>query len=229
MLSKSQLKRMFLRVLYEIQYGKMKNYSHGIDNIVPQWMNEYWELKMTKEDIQRAYEAIQELKTSGLIVKDATQREEVFQVLTPKGVEFVEKQKDPDVHGLQLEAIIKNPQLLKKCLGAFNDDNYENAIFLAYKLVEETVRNKAELDSSYFGAKLINTALHPDKGKLMIPSCELQHEQEGIYNMFKGAIAFFKNPSSHRTVCYDDRLLTIKIIALADLLLQILSTAQQRS
>jgi len=54
------------------------------------------------------------------------------------------------------------------------------------------------------------------------------HEQEGVYNLFKGAIAFFKNPSSHRTINYDNKLVAIEIIALAELLLQILSTAQPR-
>jgi hypothetical protein len=54
------------------------------------------------------------------------------------------------------------------------------------------------------------------------------HEQEGAYNLFKGAIALFKNPSSHRTVNYDDRLAVIQIIAFAELLLRIISTAQLR-
>jgi len=219
---------MFLRVLYEIQYGKMQNYSNGIDSIVPAWMNEYLRIKMTKEDIQLTYEAIQELKNSGLIVKDATQSEDVFQVLTPKGKEIVEKQRDPDIHGLQLEQVVKNTELLSRCLNTFNDDKYEDAIFQAYKFVEEEVRKKAGLDSSFYGDSLMTEALHPNKGKLIIPSCKLPNEQRGVYNLFKGAIAFFKNPSSHRTVNYDDRLVAIEIIAFAELLLQILSTAQSR-
>ena len=81
---------MFLQVLYEIQYGKMKSYSNGIDSIVPNWMNEYFKIKMKEENIQLTYEAIQELKTSGMIVKDATQSEDVFQLLTQRGKEIVE-------------------------------------------------------------------------------------------------------------------------------------------
>lgn len=226
--SKNQLKRMFLRVLYEIQYGKMDRFSNDINTIIRAWMNEYFEVELTEEEIQYTFEVIPELKISGLIAQDASQDSEVFQVLTQKGREVVEKQQDPDVYGLQLEQVIKNTDILSRCLEIFNADRYEEAIFSAYKLVEEEVRNKAGLDPSDYGIPLMTKALHPDRGKLIIPSCRLRNEQEGVYNLFKGAIAFFKNPSSHRTVNYDSKLVAIEIIALAELLLQILSTAQPR-
>jgi len=229
MLSKKQLKTMFLKVLYEIQYGKLKGYSNGIDSIVPQWMNQYYSTKLTQEECQLTHEVIQELKASGLIVQDASQSSSMFQVLTPRGKEIVERQKDPDIYGLQLEQVIKNAGLLSRCLDIFNNDDYEIAIFTAYKMIEEEVRKKAGLDASFYGDTLITEALHPTKGKLLIPSCKLANEQEGVYNLFKGSIGFFKNPSSHRTVNYEDRLNTIEILALADLLLQILSTAQPRT
>jgi len=227
--SKSQLKKMFLKVLYEVQYGKMKGHSRGIDSIVNSWMNKYYGIKMSREEIQLTMEAIQELKISGLIVKDATQASDVFQLLTAKGKEIVEKQRDPEIYDLQLEQIIKNDRLLSKCLSNFNDDDFETAIFSAYKLVEEEVRTKAMLGADDYGVVLMTKALHPDNGKLRIPTCQLHQEQEGVYNLFKGSIAFFKNPSSHRTVNYNDRMVTMKIIALAELLLQTLSTAVMRS
>lgn len=227
--SKSQLKKMFLKVLYEIQYGKMKGHSWGIDSVVPAWMNKYYGIKMSREEIQLTMEAIQELEVSGLIVKDATQPSDVFQLLTAKGKEIVERRRDPEIYDLQLEQIIKNDKLLSKCLNNFNDDDFETAIFSAYKLVEEEVRTKAMLEADDLGVVLMTKALHPDNGKLKIPACQLHQEQEGVYNLFKGSIAFFKNPSSHRTVNYDDRLIALKIITLAELLLQILSTAEMRS
>lgn len=227
--SKNELKRMFLKILYDIQYGTWQGRSWGTDSIVPTWMNEYWKMEMTSEDIKKTYEAIQELKTSGLIVQDPSQRDDVFQILTEKGKEIVEKQRDPDIHCVQLEQIVKNAPLLEKCLETFKEDRYEEAIFSAYKLVEEKVRGKAGLGLDDIGMTLMTKALHPNTGKLIIPSCKLPNEQEGVYNLFKGAIAFFKNPSSHRTVDYDDRLVTIEIIAFADILLHIISTAQLRS
>ena len=226
MFSKNKLKKMFLEVLYQIQYGSMKGHASGTDSIVSAWINEYYDVKLTDDEIQLVQEAIQELKTSGIISKDATQMYDVFQVLTTKGKKIVEEQKDPDIHGISLDQVISSSNLLSACLSLFNDDEYEHAIFSAFKLIEEEVRKKSVLDPSFFGVNLITKALHPSNGKLQIPSCILASEQEGVYNLFKGAIAFFKNPSSHRTVNYDNRLIAMEIIGLADLLLQILATAQ---
>jgi len=224
--SKHELKKMFLRVLYECLYGKMKDHSSGIDSIVPSWMNKYFNIEMTQEEIQLTYEAIQELKNSGVIVQDSTQYSDVFQVLTAKGKEIVEKQQDPAVHGLRLEEVVNDVDLLFRCLDAFNNGRYEEAIFSSYKLVEETVRCKAGLSPADIGVDLMSKALNPNTGKLTISSCKLPAEQEGVHSLFRGAIAFFKNPSSHRTVNYEDRLIAIKIIAFAELLLNITLTAQ---
>jgi uncharacterized protein (TIGR02391 family) len=227
-LSKSELKKMFLRVLYELQYGKMKAYSWGTGNIVPYWMNEYFKMSLSPEETQLTFEGIQELKTSGIITKDSTQFNDAFQILTTKGKEIVEKQQDPDVFALRLEEVLRNQELLLRCLDSFNSGSYELAVFNAFKLVEETVRTKAGLSASDIGVDLISQAFNSRNGKLIIPSCIVTAEQEGVHSLFRGAIAFFKNPCSHRTVNYEDRLTTIQTIAFAELLLKIVSTSKPR-
>lgn len=227
-LSKSELKKMFLRVLYECLYGKMKSHSRDINSIILSWMNEYFNIKITQQEIQLTHEAIQELKNSGIIVQDSTQ-EDYFQILTAKGKEIVEKQQDPEIFALRLEEVLKNQELLFRCLGPFNDQDYELAVFKAFKFVEESVRAKAELSESDIGVGLMSKAFSSNRGKLIIPACVSSAEQEGIHSLFRGAIAFFKNPSSHRTVNYENRLVAIQAIVVAELLLGILSTAQPRS
>lgn len=229
MLTKNQLKRMFLRVLYEIEEGKMKFHNPNINAIIPGWINEYFSQKLNDEEIQLAYEAVQELRTSSLIVRDATQHSDDFVKLTGKGKKVVKNGKDPDIYGLQLEQLIVNPDILNKCLSSFNEENYEAAIFSAYRFMEEEVRRRSGLDVKCYGDALITQALHPTKGLLTITTCMLDNEKEGVYNLFKGAVAFFKNPSSHRTVKYEDKLIAMEIIGFADLLLQILSTAQLKT
>jgi hypothetical protein len=91
------------------------------------------------------------------------------------------------------------------------------------------VRDRASLGVGDLGVDLMTKALHPSSGKLVIPDCKLIAEQEGVYNLFKGAIALYKNPSSHRTVVYDDRLSVIRVIALAEDLLGILDKAVLRT
>ena len=220
---------MFLRVLYECLYGKMRSRSHGTDSIVPSWMNEYFSIEMAPQEVQLTHEAIQELKNSGIIVQDSTQREDVFQILTAKGKGIVEKQQDPDIFALRLEEAVKNHELLFRCLGPFNDQDYELAVFKAFRFVEESVRAKAGLGESDIGVNLMSKAFSPNRRKLVIPACVSPAEQEGVHSLFRGAIAFFKNPSSHRTVNYENRLVAIQAIVVAELLLSILSTAQLRS
>ncbi len=227
-LSKPELKKMFLRVMYECLYGKMKGHSNGVDSILPHWMNVYYKIDMTEEEIKLTYEAVQELRNSGLIVRDYTQLDEVFQILTAKGKEIVEKQQDPDVFALRLEEVLKSQDLLFRCLGPFNDGDYELAVFKAFRFVEEAVRTKAGLSAEDVGVSLISKSLSPSNGKLSIPACAVPAEQEGVHSLFRGAISFFKNPSSHRTINYESRLVAIQAIVVAELLLNILSTAQPR-
>jgi len=225
-LSKPELKKMFLRVLFECLYGNMQSNSPGIDSIVPRWMNEYFRMEMYPEEIQLTHEAIQELKSSGLIVQDPSQYSDVFQILTAKGKDIVEKQQDPDVYALRLEQVLKNGDLLHKCLDLFNGEKYDSAVFSAFKLVEEAVRAKAGLSEEDFGVNLMSKAFNPSTGKLSIPTLKLPAEQEGIHSLFRGAIAVFKNPSSHRTINYESRFSVLQTIVVAELLLNIVATAQ---
>jgi len=189
-------------------------------------MNEKFEISLTDEQVQLTFQAIDELRRDGFLVKDATQKTDNFLVLTPEGKTLVEKQEDPDVHGIRLEQIVVDKELLKGSLEPFNDGNYEQAIFLAYKHIEERVRSYAKADAKDIGVHLITLALHPKDGKLIVPTCKLPAEQEGVYNLFKGAVEFFKNPSSHRTVNYEDRSVALEILAFGDLLLGILATSK---
>lgn len=224
------LKMMFLRVLNEIQYGGiMHEYPNNVDSIVKDWINVRFNIKITEQERQLAHEAIQDLKTSGLIVRDSGQNDDVFQILTARGKEIVDKQQDPDAYALRLEQVLKNPALLSVCVDSFNEGDYEIAIFKAFRFVEERVRETAHLDAKDIGTELMNKAFNPSAGKLIITTCAVTAEQEGVQSLFRGAISEFKNPSSHRTVNYDDRQVTIQTIAFAELLIGILSKANLRT
>lgn len=227
-LSKAELKRMFLKVLYQVQYGTMRGHSSGTDSIVPHWMNKFFNIELSKTEIQLTHEAIQELKTAGLIVKDSTQFDDVFQVLTSNGKEIVEKMSDPDAFALRPEQVLKNKDLLLVVVDAFNEGDYEIAVFKAFRFVEEKVREKTGLSAKDIGVDLMNKAFNPATGKLVVPSCAVPAEQEGIQSLFRGAISEFKNPSSHRTVDYSNRHVALQTIVFAELLLDILSKATLR-
>jgi uncharacterized protein (TIGR02391 family) len=59
-------------------------------------------------------------------------------------------------------------------------------------------------------------------GHLTDPAAEAG-EKEAMSSLFASALGVFKNPSSHRTVNYDDPLLAAEAVLLADLLLRLLA------
>jgi uncharacterized protein (TIGR02391 family) len=192
--SKSKLKNMFLKVLLELRPGgKLDGHPNNTSTIVSAWMDEYFNIQLTDSERQKLFEGIDELRSANLICQDYEQGPS-FVVLTAKGEKLAAEGKDPDVYGVQLQEVVRNQELLSGCLDSFDVGKYDTAIFSAFRLVEEKLRTKAELDENHLGVNLVTEALHPEKGLLFIPQCKVKSEKEGIYNLFKGAIAFFKNP-----------------------------------
>jgi len=226
--SKTELKKMFLKLLYEVHYGDARRYDWNARGLVNQWMNEYYSTTLSPGEKQLVWEAIQELSVAGLIAGDVTQPSEDFKVLTSKGKALAESQRDIEAYSIRLDDVVKDGELLSRTQDIFDLDRYEEAVFAAFKLVEEKVRTKAGLGPLDIGTDLMSKAFNPSTGRLTVPSAVTKAEQEAVHALFRGAIGLFKNPSSHRTVNYDDRLVTIKLIALAEVLLGILNDSVPR-
>jgi uncharacterized protein (TIGR02391 family) len=111
---------------------------------------------------------------------------------------------------------------LEKARRQFLQGDYEEAVFAAFRTVEERVREASGASSSELGVKLMRRAFKPNGGPLSDVASDAG-EQESIMHLFSGAIGTFKNPSSHRTVSYDDPTLAAEAVLLADLLLRLLA------
>ncbi|MEU6449967.1 TIGR02391 family protein [Streptomyces sp. NPDC046979] len=120
-----------------------------------------------------------------------------------------------------------DPTLEEKVRPIFNLGDYETACFAAMKAVEIDVRAAASLDSSVLGVDLMRQALKP--GGPLADQGAHGGEVVALMELFAGAIGAFKNPSSHRTVHFDDPVEAAEVVQLADLLLRLLRRAQQRN
>jgi uncharacterized protein (TIGR02391 family) len=102
----------------------------------------------------------------------------------------------------QLHALIAT-----KVYPAFLRGEYDTAVFQAFREVEVAVRSAGK-----FPAELVGTKLMREAFRIADPNNSLSKpgpltdttlpvaEQEGMSNLFSGAISLYKNPQSHRNV-----------------------------
>jgi uncharacterized protein (TIGR02391 family) len=112
-----------------------------------------------------------------------------------------------------------HPEITAKALPHFDKgaDHFDTAVFTAFKSVEVAVRTAAAMPATDIGVPLMNRAFGAN-GPLRDPNSE-QGEAEGIRNLFAGAIAAYKNPSSHRHVGQQDAKRALNALVLASELL----------
>lgn len=123
-----------------------------------------------------------------------------------------------------LESDSLDPILVRKVKPEFIRGDYEDAVFSAFKEVEVRVRKKAKLANTDIGVNLMRKAFAPGTGPLTDKS-STPGEQQGMMDLFAGAIGSQKNPSSHRYVEFGDPKEVADIIRLANHLLRIVDRA----
>jgi uncharacterized protein (TIGR02391 family) len=128
------------------------------------------------------------------------------------------------VRAHQRLAIDLHPDIVDKVRPQFLMGEYELAAFAALWAVEVRVRRAIGASDSDIGVGLIQQALGED-GPFWDSSLD-RGEQIARMNLFAGALGYFKNPTSHREVTYDNPAEASEVIMLADLLLRILDRLQ---
>lgn len=130
-------------------------------------------------------------------------------------------------HFIDIDQLITYDELREKVRNDFLNDEFESAIFKAFKLLEEKVRFKADLPADKVGDKLMLAAFKPEGGILRHPDAQTGGEIEGFNYLMRGAMMWFKNPPSHRTVIYDKAEQAAHVLAFANLLLDMVDQCQK--
>lgn len=232
-LPKKLLKKLFLKVLYEHERpeGPYKGHAWEYIGIIRVKLAEFFQIPPLSEDeYAEGRRAVFELERDGYIMQDPTQSSDEFKVLTDKGRKEAKKLcEDMELPSVDIDQLLTWDDLREKVHDDYLAGDYESAIFKAFKLLEETVRSKAKLPPEVFGANLMSKAFNPNTGLLKHPDAQTSAEEEGFHLVMRGAIMWFKNPSSHRTVIYDDSVKAAQVLGLADLLLDMVDQCQFRS
>jgi len=216
---------MFLKVLHEHKRagGFFSSHSSSAGSILQPKISQYFKIDPLSEDeYAEGLRAVYELERDGYIMQDPTQsHSSEFKILTAKGKSAVEKAlEDMRLPSIDIDQLISRDDLRERVHDDFLVSDFETAIFKSFRLLEESVRAKTGLPLEALGADLMSRAFKPG-GALSHPAALTTAEVEGLHYLMRGAIMWFKNPSSHRTVGYEDDVQAAHVLAFANLLLDL--------
>lgn len=140
---------------------------------------------------------------------------------TKKGVQLKEEQFQRLIGAWTLvPSLLFHPTITKKSFPALRREEYDTAVFRAFKAVEVEVRKLSRLPNAVVGTALMRKAFDPDHGPLTDNNAPVA-ERESLAHLFAGAIGSYKNPHSHRDVeiGYNE---AFEMLLLASHLLQVL-------
>jgi uncharacterized protein (TIGR02391 family) len=113
-----------------------------------------------------------------------------------------------------------HPLIAEKAWLALARGDFSDAVFTAFRAVEESVRAAGRYALTDFGTDLMRKAFNKHDGPLT-DSSQPEAEREALAHLFAGAIGSYKNPHSHRTVTITDHAEAQEMVMLASHLLRI--------
>jgi uncharacterized protein (TIGR02391 family) len=120
-----------------------------------------------------------------------------------------------------------HPSIREKVWAALARGDLDEAIFAAFKAVEEAVRQAGNFAATDIGVALMRKAFDKNTG----PLTDLSHpepERDALAHLFAGAIGSYKNPHSHRTVNLTDLAEAQEQVMIATHLLRIVEARQPK-
>jgi uncharacterized protein (TIGR02391 family) len=223
-LNKDLLKRMFLVTLHEHKRSGGRWSQNGSDchTILTLTLRHQFGIdELTTEELATARRAIFELEQHDYIAPGRGQNGPEFKELTERGRKAVQQRfEDMRLPSVDIDELLTHDDLRAKVREDYVSGDYDSAVLKAFKMVEEKVRIKSGQPAAVVGVNLM-TAAFKSGGVLQHPEAQVDAEREALHQLFRGAIGWFKNPQSHRTVGLGDAHQAAHTLAFANLLLDL--------
>lgn len=127
-----------------------------------------------------------------------------------------------------LPSLIADPDLRRRCQDLLTaDGDYDRAVREACVVLEDRVRTVAGADRSLTGTALMETVFSARRPVLRLATHE--GEQRGAMELYRGVMAFFRNPTGHALADAHTREHALRIVVAVDLLLTLVGRAQPES
>jgi len=114
-----------------------------------------------------------------------------------------------------------HPKIIEVSSSLFHTGHYSQAIFEAFKAVNNFVKEKTGL--SLDGKDLMAKAFREENPVIRLNELKTQSdkdEQEGFMFLYMGAMVGIRNPKAHETIIQEDPHKTLEYLALASLLMR---------
>lgn len=135
-------------------------------------------------------------------------------------------------HEIELfDEVVTNKALRKKTEKLFKDGHHARSVEEAYKLLDNLVKNKADLaKTDLTGSSLMQTVFSPKNPVLRLNegiSASEQNEQLGYMQIFAGCMTGIRNPRAHESDWEDTKQRALQLLALANHLMERVSMAEK--
>lgn len=174
-----------------------------------------------KEILLAVAEGWQWLENAGLIMPAASPNES-FSRLTRAGKKLADNEGSFDnfAAASNFPKRLIHPTIADEVWVQLSQGKLDVAVFIAFRSVEEAVREAANFEEDAYGVPMVRKAFHKDRGPLTKMS-DPEAEREALLGLFAGAVGSYKNPHSHRTVGLTDVTEAQEMIVIASHLLRI--------
>jgi uncharacterized protein (TIGR02391 family) len=168
-------------------------------------------------------EALHWLEVNALLLPaSGTNGQNGFRIFGRRGRELLDRSSfDAFRSAAAFPKTMLHPAIADRVWIALARGELSDAVFVAFRAVEEAVRAKGRYADTDIGVDLMRRAFHSDNGPLADQN-QNKPEREALAHLFAGAIGSYKNPHSHRTVTIKDEAEAQEIVLLASHLLRII-------
>jgi uncharacterized protein (TIGR02391 family) len=147
-----------------------------------------------------------------------------FRMFGRRGRELMDRNRfDQFRRASSLPKSMLHPSVADRVWIALARGELSDAVFVAFRAVEEAVRAKGGFADTEIGVELMRRAFNVDNGPLTNQQ-QNRAEREALAHLFAGAIGSYKNPHSHRTITLNDSSEAQEMVLLASHLLRIVDS-----
>lgn len=113
-----------------------------------------------------------------------------------------------------------HPKVIKASRALFENEHYAQAIFEAFKAVENFVQDKSDL--SLYGTNLMEKVFNEENPIIKVPEAGHYYKavQRGFKNLFIGASQGIRNPKAHKEIIQKDPYITLQYLGFFSFLLK---------